>query len=256
MPGAPLEPSRGEVEISKLSFQRGPRRIFDELSCRFPAGRISVVLGASGTGKTTLLRLLATLERPASGEIWIDGELEITCVDFDQAQEYRQRVGMMFQHGALLNSMTVFDNVALPLREHTSDTESEIADRVHEVFAAVGLVDVDSLLPGQLSGGMTKRAALARALIERPRILLVDEPFSGLDPASVRRVEELLVGASRRYGPTTILTSHHIPSTLRIADHVVVLADGRAVEGSAAEVQRSEHPVVAGFFTEVSEPAS
>jgi phospholipid/cholesterol/gamma-HCH transport system ATP-binding protein len=250
MPGDSLDPSRGEVEVSKLSFRRGSRVVFDELTCRFPAGRISVVLGGSGAGKTTLLRLIASLERPDTGEIWIDGELEITCVDPEQAQDYRRSVGMMFQGGALLNSMTVFDNVALPMREHSGLSEAEIAERVHAVFASVGLEDVDELLPGQLSGGMTKRAALARALIERPRILLGDEPFSGLDPSTVRLVEALLVQANRRYGPTMILSSHHIQTTLRIADHVVVITEGGAVEGSPEELRRSAHPQVMEFFSE------
>lgn len=252
MPGDSLEPSHGEVKISKLSFRRGQRRIFDELSCRFPAGRISVVLGGSGSGKTTLLRLIASLERPDAGEIWIDGELEIGRVEFDRARAYRRSVGMMFQGGALLNSMSVFDNVALPLREHSGCSETEVTERVHEVFEAVGLHDVDPLLPGQLSGGMTKRAALARALIERPRILLGDEPFSGLDPTTVRRVEALLVEANRRYGPTMILTSHHIETTLRMADHVVVIAEGRAIEGTPDELRRSSHPEVRDFLSESS----
>jgi phospholipid/cholesterol/gamma-HCH transport system ATP-binding protein len=253
MPANPLDRSHGEVKISKLSFLRGRRPIFDELSCRFPAGRISVVLGGSGSGKTTLLRLIASLERPDSGEIWIDGELEISRVDLDQARAYRRSVGMMFQGGALLNSMSVFDNLALPLREHSGCSESEISERVHEVFEAVGLHDVDALLPGQLSGGMTKRAALARALIERPRILLGDEPFSGLDPTTVRRVESLLVEANRRYGPTMILSSHHIDTTLRMADHVVVISDGRAIEGTPDELRRSTHPEVRNFLSESSE---
>jgi phospholipid/cholesterol/gamma-HCH transport system ATP-binding protein len=256
MSGDPLEPARGEVKLSKLSFRRGSRRVFHELSCRFPAGRISVVLGGSGSGKTTLLRLVASLERPDAGEIWIDGELELGRVDFEQAQEYRRSVGMMFQGGALLNSMSVFDNVALPLREHTECSEEEIAERVHEVFAAVGLADVDALLPGQLSGGMTKRAALARALIERPRILLGDEPFSGLDPTTVRRVEALLVEANRRYGPTLILSSHHVETTLRMADHVVVISNGGAIEGTPEELRRSTHPEVRAFFSEGSGAAA
>ncbi|MGI9433007.1 MAG: ABC transporter ATP-binding protein [Myxococcota bacterium] len=250
MPGDSFEPSRGEVEIAKLSFQRGQRRIFDEFSCRFPAGKISVVLGGSGAGKTTLLRLIAGLERADAGEIWVDGELEITCLDLEQTRAYRRSVGMMFQGGALLNSMTVFDNVALPLREHAGGSEAEIADRVHEVFAAVGLADVDALLPGQLSGGMTKRAALARALIEQPRLLLGDEPFSGLDPATVRRVEGLLEEANRRDGPTMILSSHHIGTTLRMADHIVLITRDGAIEGPPEEFRSSGNPEVRAFLSE------
>ena len=245
-----LEPSRGEVEVRKLSLRRGERLVFEDLDCHFPAGRISVVLGASGSGKTTLLRVLSSLVRPDTGEIWIDGELEITCLAPPEARAYRRSVGMMFQGGALLNSMTVFDNVALPLREHTKMGEPEIAEAVHEVFRAVGLENVDDLLPGELSGGMVKRAALARALIQQPRILLCDEPFSGLDPSTVRLVEALLVQVNRRYGPTMIITSHHMESTLRMADHVVVIADGRAVEGTTDTLRDSTHPRVMEFFSD------
>jgi phospholipid/cholesterol/gamma-HCH transport system ATP-binding protein len=162
---------------------------------------------------------------------------------------------MMFQGGALLNSVSVFDNVALPLREHTELGEAEIRAQVHTIFQAVDLEGVDELLPGQLSGGMTKRAALARALVLRPRLLLCDEPFSGLDPATVRRVEALLLGVNERFGATLILTSHHVESTLRIASHVVVLAEGRAVEGAPGEVRASAEPAVREFFTGLAEAA-
>ena len=255
MSGVPLAPSQGQIDVRKVSFQRGTRVIFEDLSCSFPAGRISVVLGGSGSGKTTLLRLLSSLERPDAGEIWIDGELEITRMPEAEARTYRRSVGMMFQGGALLNSMTVFDNVALPLREHTEMGENEIRRAVEGVFDSVGLEAVDTLLPGQLSGGMVKRAALARALIQQPGILLCDEPFSGLDPATVRLVESLLVQVNRRYGPTMVLTSHHIESTLRMADHVVVVTEGAAVEGTAERLRQSTHPRVLEFFSAGEAPA-
>jgi phospholipid/cholesterol/gamma-HCH transport system ATP-binding protein len=243
------ESARGEVEVRKLGFRRGSRQVFEELSCRFPAGRISVVLGASGSGKTTLLRLLSSLIRPSAGEIWIDGQLDLARMGTAEARDYRRSIGMMFQAGALLNSMTVFDNVALPLREHSDRSESEIRTAVEEVFESVGLEGVDALLPGELSGGMVKRAALARALILQPRILLCDEPFSGLDPSTVRLVEALLVQVNRRYGPTMIVTSHHIESTLRMADHVVVITAGGAVEGTPEMLRQSTHPQVMEFFS-------
>lgn len=267
MVGAPPDPYRsgamaereaqggpGAVEVVHLRFRRGSRVIFSDLTCRFPAGRISVVLGASGSGKSTLLRLIASLERPAAGEIRIDGEA-VSRMDGDDLRRYRRSVGMMFQGGALLNSISVYDNVALPLREHTRLAEDEIRAQVHRIFEAVDLDGVDDLLPGQLSGGMTKRAALARALILRPSLLLCDEPFSGLDPATIRLVEALLVNVNRRFGVTVLMTSHHVPSTVRIADHVVVLADGGAVEGSTGELRRSAEPHVQEFFAELAEAA-
>jgi phospholipid/cholesterol/gamma-HCH transport system ATP-binding protein len=241
------------VAIAQLRFRRGARAIFDGLSCRFPAGRISVVLGGSGSGKSTLLRLIASLERPESGEIRVDGALELARGDAEALRDHRRSVGMMFQGGALLNSISVFENVALPLREHTRRSPAEIRRVVHEIFAAVDLQGVDDLLPGQLSGGMTKRAALARALVLRPRLLLCDEPFSGLDPATVRRVEQLLLDVNRRFGVTMILTSHHVESTLRLADHVVVLVDGAAVEGPPAAIRASGEPRVREFFADVAE---
>jgi phospholipid/cholesterol/gamma-HCH transport system ATP-binding protein len=241
------------VEISGLRFRRGTHVIFDGLSCRFPAGRISVVLGGSGSGKSTLLRLVASLERPEAGEIRVGGELALSNGSEGSLRRYRRGVGMMFQGGALLNSVSVFDNVALPLREHTKLGEAEILAEVRRSFEAVDLAGVDELLPNQLSGGMTKRAALARALVLKPRLLLCDEPFSGLDPATVRRVEALLLAVNQRFGVTMILTSHHVESTLRIADHVVVLSEGRALEGSPDEVRASAEPGVREFFADLAE---
>jgi phospholipid/cholesterol/gamma-HCH transport system ATP-binding protein len=233
-----------------MNVTRGKRPVFRGLSCRFPLGQISVVLGGSGSGKSTLLRALACLLQPDSGEIWIGDETQLCGLGDRQVRKYRQTVGMMFQGGALLDSMTVFENVALPLREHTPNGAAEIAREVHRVFESVGLEQVDTLLPAELSGGMLRRAALARALITQPQLLFCDEPFSGLDPHTVRRVESLLVELNRELGITMIIASHHIASTLRMADHVVVLVDGNAVSGTPEEIRRSTHPRVAEFFVE------
>jgi phospholipid/cholesterol/gamma-HCH transport system ATP-binding protein len=240
------------VEVRQLRFRRGPRVVFEDLSCRFPAGRVSVVLGGSGSGKSTLLRLVAGLERPEAGEIRVDDEAT-SGMDGAALRRHRRAIGMMFQGGALLNSISVFDNVALPLREHTELAEAEIRAEVHRIFEAVDLDGVDALLPGQLSGGMTKRAALARALVLRPALLLCDEPFSGLDPATVRLVEALLVRTNRRFGMTVVLTSHHVASTARIADHVVVLCDGGALEGGVPELRASPEPHVQEFFADLAD---
>ncbi|UCE85455.1 MAG: ATP-binding cassette domain-containing protein [Deltaproteobacteria bacterium] len=238
------------VDVRDLTVVRGSRPVFRGLSCRFPLGKISVVLGGSGSGKSTLLRALACLLRPDSGEIWLGEDTQLCGMSERRVRSYRERVGMMFQGGALLDSMTVFDNVALPLRERTRRSRAEIEREVHGVFESVGLEQVDALLPGQLSGGMLRRAALARALITQPQILLCDEPFSGLDPNTVRRVESLLVDLNRELQITMIIASHHIASTLRMADHVVVLVDGSAVSGTPEAVRRATHPRVAEFFVE------
>ena len=229
----------------------GDHQVFDGLSCRLPAGRISVILGASGVGKSTLLRLLGRLQKPDYGDIWV-GDDEITSMTERRVRRLRRRVGMMFQHGALMDSLTVFDNVALPLREHTRMDEREIADRIHRQFEAVGLRNVDHLLPGEASGGMKKRIALARAMISEPDILLCDEPFSGLDPPAVRLIEALLVETNRRTGVTMIVTNHHIGSTMRIADEVVFMIDGAAICGPTAEIRNSGDPRLKGFLEAAS----
>jgi phospholipid/cholesterol/gamma-HCH transport system ATP-binding protein len=164
---------------------------------------------------------------------------------------------MMFQGGALLDSLTVFENLAFPLREHTRLGEREIADAVHERLAAVGLENVDMLLPGELSGGMLKRAALARAIMMEPTILLCDEPFSGLDPVSVRLIEQLLGHVNRTRSITLIVVSHHIASTMRMADDVLLLLPDGPVTGTPAELRRSTNRSVAAFLDEgAADPAA
>lgn len=238
-------PAHVDVISVRLTF--GDRKVFDGLSCRFPQGRISVILGASGIGKSCLLKLIACLMRPQYGDIWI-GDDEITCMSEREARRMRHKIGMMFQGGALLDSLTVFDNVAIQLREHTALSEAEIADRVEAQFNAVGLKNVNHLLPGELSGGMKKRVALARAMIKEPEILLVDEPFSGLDPPTVRLVEQLLAETNERTGVTMIMTNHHIGSTFRIADEIAFLCDGAAICGSPKQLQKSIDPRIRGFL--------
>jgi phospholipid/cholesterol/gamma-HCH transport system ATP-binding protein len=244
--GSALGQSHVDVVSVRLAF--GDRRVFDGLSCRFSQAKVSVILGASGVGKSTLLRLVAGLQRPDYGDIWI-GEQEISRLPERQMLRVRKRLGMMFQGGALLDSMSVFDNVALPLREHTRMRDAEVTERVHAQFEAVGLKRVDALLPGQLSGGMKKRVALARAMIMDPEILLIDEPFSGLDPLAVRLIEALLIEVNHTKGLTMILTNHHIGSTMRMADEVVFLVDGAAISGTVKELKASIDPRIQRFLT-------
>ena len=203
--------------------------MFRDLSCRFPKGRVTCILGGSGSGKSTTLKLVGGLIQPQAGRVVVDGD-DVTKLSERDLFRVRRKLGMMFQGGALLDSMTVFDNLALPLRER-GEPEARIADEVHDRLAAVGLDDVDALLPGQLSGGMVKRVALARAIIQRPTILLVDEPFSGLDPISTRRIEGVLLEVNRKFGMTMLVVSHDVPSTMRMADWMVLLLPERAVEG-------------------------
>lgn len=237
------------VALEGVRMAFGDRVVFRDLTCRFPRGKISVVLGGSGSGKSTTLRVIGGLIHPQAGKVLVDGD-DVTRLSERDLFAVRRKLGMMFQGGALLDSMTIFDNVAFPLREHSRLTADRIAAAVHERLAQVGLAGVDDLLPGQLSGGMTKRAALARALIESPSILLCDEPYSGLDPVSVKKIEALLRRINREHGITMIIVSHHIATTLRSADRVVLLLGDAVVAGTPAELLRHPDPRVAHFLDE------
>ncbi|MGH7894046.1 MAG: ABC transporter ATP-binding protein [Candidatus Binatia bacterium] len=221
--------------------------MFRDLSCCFPRGRVSVILGGSGSGKSTMLRLIGGLVRPTGGRVLVDGD-DVGGMAERELFGVRRKLGMMFQGGALLDSLTVFDNLALPLREQGELSEPAIAEAVHDRLGAVGLQDVDALLPGQLSGGMVKRVALARAIIRRPVILLCDEPFSGLDPISTRRIETLLVDVNRRIEITMLIVSHDVPLTMRMADWVTLLLPTRTVAGEPRALAASADADVTEFL--------
>jgi len=235
------------IALDGVCLTRGNREIFRDLSCGFERGQIAVVLGGSGAGKSTLLRLIGGLTRPDSGTVRVAGE-DITRLSERQLFHVRDRIGMLFQGGALLDSMTVFDNVALPLWEHSGLAESRIISEVTRRLEAVGLKGVERLYPRELSGGMNRRAALARAIVTDPEIVLVDEPFSGLDPINVRRIEALLTELNRRLGITLVVTSHHLASSLRMADRIVFLVDGHALSGSPEDLLASDDRRVVQFL--------
>ena len=235
------------VRLEDVHLSVRDRVIFRGLSCRFPRGKISVILGGSGAGKSTLLRMIGGLARPQRGVVAVAG-VEVSRLPERELFEVRQRIGMLFQHGALLDSMSVFDNVALPLREHTDLAAKDIASEVDRRLAAVGLPGTGAMFPRELSGGMLRRAALARAIVADPEIVLCDEPFSGLDPINVRRIEKLFATLNRQLGLTLLITSHHIPSSLRMADQIVFLLDGTAISGSPKDLRHHADPRIAGFF--------
>jgi phospholipid/cholesterol/gamma-HCH transport system ATP-binding protein len=220
--------------------------VFGSLSCSFSRARISILMGGSGCGKSTLLRMICGLQVVDSGTVLVAGN--DIAANPRALKLARRRLGMLFQNGALLDSMTVFDNVALPLREHTHLPESEIADVVRKGLAEVGLSGVDDLTPGELSGGMLRRAALARAIATNPKILLCDEPFSGLDPPNVNRIESLLLQLNRERGLTLIVTSHHVASALRMADQIMRLQGGDAITGSPTDLATSADPRISDFL--------
>jgi phospholipid/cholesterol/gamma-HCH transport system ATP-binding protein len=235
------------VRLDDVHLSVRGRAIFRGLSCSFPRGRISVILGGSGAGKSTLLRSIGGLVRPQRGVITVAG-VEVSRLPEHALFEVRQRIGMLFQHGALLDSMSVFDNVALPLREHTDLAPPDVAAEVERRLTAVGLPGTGALFPRELSGGMLRRAALARAIVTDPEIVLCDEPFSGLDPINVRRIEKLFGTLNQQLGLTFLITSHHIPSSLRMADQIVFLLEGTAISGPPAEMRHHADKRVSGFF--------
>ncbi|MFT4570142.1 MAG: phospholipid/cholesterol/gamma-HCH transport system ATP-binding protein [Hyphomicrobiaceae bacterium] len=239
----------GRVELKAVTMAYGQRPVFSELSASFPAGKISVVLGGSGCGKSTILRLIGGLSHAKSGKVEVNGE---NVVGLSERNMFRVRrhLGMLFQGGALLDSLTVYDNLALPLREHQNLDLDTISEQVREKLQAVGLTDVEGLLPGELSGGMAKRVALARAIMQNPGILLIDEPFSGLDPVSTKLIEALLVRINRERGMTMILVSHHVPSTLRMADHIVLMLPASVIQGTPKELLASDDERVKSFLNE------
>jgi phospholipid/cholesterol/gamma-HCH transport system ATP-binding protein len=235
------------VEFAGVRLGFGARAVFQGLDCHFERGRISVIMGSSGCGKSTLLRLVGGLLKPDAGEVRVGSDVVSGLGEIGLAR-VRERLGMLFQNGALLDSMSVFDNVALPLREHRRGSEAEVAERVHRTLESVGLQDVDELLPGELSGGMLRRAAFARAIVMEPEILLCDEPFSGLDPPNVVRIEHLLAELKTRLGLTILVTSHHMASSLRMADHIVLLRDGRSVTGTPEALAGSADSEIREFM--------
>jgi phospholipid/cholesterol/gamma-HCH transport system ATP-binding protein len=238
------------VVLDDVTMSYGQRPVFSGLSASFKEGAISVILGGSGCGKSTVLRLIGGLSRPRSGKIEVSGR-DIVGLPERELSSVRQGLGMLFQSGALLDSLSVYENLALPLREQGERDEDVIAATVAEKLKAVGLQEVEGLLPGELSGGMVKRVALARSIIQNPAILLIDEPFSGLDPVSTKLVEALLVRINRELGITMIIVSHHVPSTLRMADNIILLLPaGARAAGTPAELLASEDDRVLNFLNE------
>lgn len=237
------------VALAGVHLGFGARPVFEGLDVGFERAHISVIMGGSGCGKSTLLRLVGGLLKPDAGEVRVGDEVVSALGEIGLAR-VRHRLGMLFQNGALLDSMSVFDNVALPLREHRRGSTAEIAQRVHATLESVGLSEVDELLPGELSGGMLRRAAFARAIVMEPEVLLVDEPFSGLDPPNVGRIEHLLTDLKQRLGLTILVTSHHMASSLRMADRIVLLREGRAVAGTPEALAASADSEIRDFMGE------
>ncbi|MDV2494668.1 MAG: ABC transporter ATP-binding protein [bacterium] len=237
------------IRVENLVKSFDGRRVLDGVSFTAEGSKITVVMGGSGGGKSTLLRCMIGALPIDEGEIWI-GEKEITRLSEEGVNEVRKRFGMCFQSGALFNSMTVGENVALPIREHTKLAEHVIRIMVKMKLELVGLRDAENLMPSQISGGMAKRVALARALALDPDIVFYDEPSAGLDPIVSSVIDELMMDLSNKLGITSIVITHELRSAFKIADHMVMLYKGRvAAEGSPEEIQSSQDPIVQQFIT-------
>ena len=236
------------IEVRNLSFRRGSRLIFDDISLTIPRGKITGIMGPSGTGKTTLLKLIGGQLRPERGEVWVDGQ-NVHALSRSDLFALRQRMGMLFQHGALLTDLSVFENVAFPLREHTRLPESMIRDLVLMKLNAVGLRGARDLHTAELSGGMARRVAFARALALDPDLVMFDEPFTGQDPITLGVLVRLIRDLNAALNLTSIVVSHDVAETLTIADYLYVLADGRVIaSGTPQEIQAESSPWVRQFM--------
>jgi len=242
------------ISIRDLRVSYGQREILHGVSFDVLKGETMVILGGSGSGKSTLLRTLVGLETPTSGEIWIRGKNTATMTR-DEREETRKKMGMSFQGGALFGSMTVGQNVALPLKEHTRLADSTVDIMLRLKLEQVGLAGYEDYMPSQLSGGMKKRAAVARALSMDPEILFFDEPSAGLDPIIAAGIDELILELKKAFHMTIIVVTHELASAFLIADRMVLIDKGHVVAlGTMAEMQTSTHPRVRQFLDRVPEP--
>ncbi len=236
------------VTIKDLTFSRANRLIFDQVSLQVPKGKITAIMGPSGIGKTTLLRLIGGQLLPERGEIWFDGQ-NIPSLSRPQLYQARKKMSMLFQSGALFTDLNVFDNVAFPLREHTQLNETLIRTLVLLKLEAVGLRGAAQLMPSELSGGMARRAALARAIALDPELIMYDEPFVGQDPITMGVLVELIRNLNQALGLTSVVVSHDVPEVMSIADWVYLLANGKVIAyGTPESLTNNPDPQVQQFL--------
>ena len=239
------------VELCNLTFGYGERVILDNVSMALPRGKVTALMGASGGGKTTILRLIGGQNRAQKGELRLygaDGFQDVGALSQSDLYAARRRMGMLFQFGALFADLSVFENVAFPLREHTNLAEPLIRAIVLMKLNAVGLRGARDLMPAEVSGGMARRIALARAIALDPELVMYDEPFSGLDPISLGTAARLIRHLNDAMGLTSLFVSHELEQTFAIADHVIILANGKvAAQGTPEEVRQSADPLVSQY---------
>jgi phospholipid/cholesterol/gamma-HCH transport system ATP-binding protein len=237
-----------QILVERLEKRFGDHAVLSDVNMRVGKAEVAVIIGGSGAGKTTLLRILIGLDKPTSGKVVVGG-VDIAALSERELNKARRKFGMVFQYSALLDSMSVMDNVAFPLREHTALKAREIREKVLDKLKVLGLEGSDKKFPSQLSGGMRKRVALARALMLEPEVLMYDEPTSGLDPITSRMVDDLILETRERFQVTSVVISHDMAGALQIADRIYVLSKGRiAASGSPDELSRGDNEIVREFI--------
>ena len=243
-----MENSTKLVEIRDLHFAYGPRTVLRGVDLAIERGKVVAILGTSGSGKSTLLQLIAGSLRPSRGQVTVMGE-DVHALDTAGLYALRRKMGMMFQRGGLFSDLTTFDNVAFPIREHTSLTEALVHDLVLMKLNAVGLRGAQRLMPGELSGGMSRRVALARAVALDPPLMIYDEPFAGLDPITLNVIYNLIRTLNDALGSTSIVVTYDVHEAVKLADYLYILAEGRIVgHGPTAEMVASADPFVHQFL--------
>lgn len=236
------------IKLENVSMDFRDKKVLDSINLEVSQGEIMVVIGPSGSGKSTILRLMIGLLRPTAGHIWINNR-EISTLGEDDLNVIRRGMGMVFQYSALFDSMTVGENVAFGLRQHTTFGEEEIAQVVRRKLRMVGLAGQEDTMPSQLSGGMKKRVSLARAIALNPQIVLYDEPTAGLDPIMSTTIDRLICSTRRLLGVTSVVVTHHMPSAFNIADRIAMIYKGQIIEvGTVAEIKKSANPIVQQFI--------
>ena len=240
-------PKDNLIEIENLTFKRGDRVIYDDISLSIPQGKVTAIMGPSGIGKTTLLRLIGGQIKPQSGNIFIAGK-NIPKLSRSELYEARKQMSMLFQSGALFTDMSVYDNIAFPIREHTKLSEDIIEKIVLMKLEAVGLRGARNLQPSELSGGMARRVALARAIALDPELILYDEPFAGQDPISMGVIVRLIRSLSDALGLTSVVVSHDVPEVMSIADYIYIVAEKRIIgHGTPEQIRLDTSPLVQQF---------
>ncbi|MBA3538516.1 MAG: ABC transporter ATP-binding protein [Deltaproteobacteria bacterium] len=239
---------RWHIRVRALNKSFSGNKVLDSLDLDIERSKVNVILGASGAGKSVLIKHFMCLLRPDSGHIWVDGT-DILSLDTQKLSQFRRRFGLVFQFSALFDSLTVEENCAFPLKEHTKKTAGEIRDIVADRLGAFGLAGTQKKFPGELSGGMRKRVGLARALVLEPEILMYDEPTTGLDPLATRNVDEMILDAGERYKVTSVVISHDMASVFRIADRIAILHQKKILAAGPSEViAASEDPYIYEFL--------